>query len=129
MGGDPGPVRITAPSGREQQVAAAEDRPGLFRAQVRTTELGLHTLRSGDLVAFASVGAVNPRELADVFSDTERLRPVTEATGGSVRRVAGDSGPPTLPRIQTVRSGSRSAGADWIGIRPKRTRPSSGASP
>ncbi|WP_375458146.1 hypothetical protein [uncultured Enterovirga sp.] len=118
MGGDPGPVRILSPSGREQQVASAEDRPGLFRAQVRATELGLHTLRSGDLVAFASVGAANPRELSDVFSDTERLRPVAEATGGSSRRVAGDAGPPTVPRIQTVRSGSRSAGADWIGIRP-----------
>ncbi|MDB5590399.1 hypothetical protein [Enterovirga sp.] len=118
MRGDPGPVRVVSPSGREQEIAAAEDRPGLYRAQVRAGELGLHTLRSGDLVAFASVGTVNPRELADVFSDTERLRPLAEATGGSSRRVAGESGGPNLPRIQTVRSGSRAAGADWIGLRP-----------
>ena len=118
MGRDPGPVTVVSPGGRELSVGAREDRPGLFRAQVAATELGLHTLRSGDLIAFASVGPANPRELSDVFSDTERLRPVAEATGGSVRRVAGETGPPVLPRIQTVRSGSRLAGADWIGIRP-----------
>jgi hypothetical protein len=36
-----------------------------------------------------------------------------------VRRVAGDTGTEvTVPRIQAVRSGSRFAGGDWIGIRP-----------
>ena len=40
----------------------------------------------GALVAFVSVGPPNPRELADVFSDTERLKALAEGTGGSIRR-------------------------------------------
>ena len=119
MGEDPGAVTVTAPSGAERTVALRDEKPGLYAAQVQGRELGLHTLRSGDLLAFVSVGPANPRELADVFSDPERLRPIAEATGGSVRRVAGDAGDDvTVPRIQAVRSGTRFAGGDWIGVRP-----------
>jgi hypothetical protein len=118
MGEDPGPVAVASPTGKEQQIALTETKPGLFTAGLRAEELGLYTFRSGELVAFASVGPANPKELADVFSDTERLRSVAEATGGSVRRVAADTGPVSVPRIQSVRSGTRLAGADWIGVRP-----------
>jgi hypothetical protein len=118
MGQDPGPIAVTSPTGREQQVAVGETEPGLFTADLRATELGLYTLRSGNLAAFASIGPANPKELADVFSDTERLRPIAEATGGSVRRVADATGAPIVPRIQAIRSGSRLAGSDWVGIRP-----------
>ena len=113
------PVTLTAPSGAERQVALSEERPGLFTAEAEGEELGLHTLRSGDLVAFVSIGPANPRELIDVFSDTEALRDIAEATGGSVRRVAYGSGPEvSVPRILPVRSGSRFSGGDWIGIKP-----------
>jgi hypothetical protein len=112
-------VTLTAPSGAEHTVALSEERPGLFTALTPSRETGLHTLRSGDLVAFVSIGPANPRELVDVFSDTEALRPVAEATGGSVRRVASEASDDiTVPRIQAVRPGSRFAGGDWIGIRP-----------
>jgi hypothetical protein len=119
MGEDPGPVTLVSPKGEERSIALVEERPGLYTAQAASRELGLHTLRSGDLVAFVSVGPANPRELTDVFSDTEALRGITEATGGSVRRVAleGSDGI-AVPRLQAVRSGSRFAGGDWIGIRP-----------
>jgi hypothetical protein len=113
------PVTLTAPSGAASTVALAEERPGLFTARVESKEMGLHTLRSGDLVAFVSIGPANPRELNDVFSNTESLRAITEGTGGSVRRVSATSGPEiAVPRILPVRSGSRFAGGDWIGIRP-----------
>jgi DnaJ-domain-containing protein 1 len=112
-------VTLVGPSGAERTVALSEEKPGLFTAQAPARELGLHTLRSGDLVAFVSVGPANPRELTDVFSDTEALRPIAEATGGSVRRVAAEYGDGVVvPRIQAVRSGARFSGGDWIGIRP-----------
>jgi hypothetical protein len=118
LGPDPGTVLVTTPTGRQDTLALSESGPGLFTASFEAAELGLHALRSGELVAFASVGPANLKELADVFSDTERLRPLAEATGGSVRRVSEGAGQFTVPRIQAVRSGSRLAGADWIGIRP-----------
>jgi hypothetical protein len=118
MGDSPDPVTLIAPSGAEQSVALREERPGLFAAGVTSRELGLHTLRSGTLVAFISVGPANPRELMDVFSDTEQLRALAEATGGSVRRVAAEGGGIAVPRLQSVRSGARLAGSDWIGFKP-----------
>ncbi|GJD97167.1 hypothetical protein [Methylobacterium iners] len=111
------PVTVTGPSGGEQSLTLTQSEPGLFSATFEAKELGLHTLRSGGLVAFVSVGPPNPRELADVFSDTERLRALAESTGGSVRRVAEAGGGIEVPRLQSVRSG-RLSGADWIGLRP-----------
>jgi hypothetical protein len=119
MGDEPGDVVLTAPSGQERTLSLSVERPGLFTAQVESRELGLHQLRSGELMAFVSLGPANPRELADVFSDTEALRPIAEGTGGSVRRVAVAGGAEiTMPRIQLVRGGTRLAGGDWIGLRP-----------
>ena len=111
------PVSVTGPTGSQRTLTLAQGEPGLFSATFEATELGLHTLRSGSLVAFVSVGPPNPRELADVFSDTERLKALAEGTGGSIRRLAEVGGGTAVPRLQSVRSG-RLAGADWIGFRP-----------
>lgn len=118
MGESPGPVTLVSPSGEAARVALEETEPGLFTARVAEAELGLHQLRAGGLVAFVNVGPANPREMRDVFSTTEALAPLATATGGSVRRVADAGGAVTVPRIQTVRSDTRMAGGDWIGIRP-----------
>ncbi|KQU33249.1 hypothetical protein ASG63_15265 [Methylobacterium sp. Leaf94] len=111
------PVSVTGPTGRQRTLTLTQGEPGLFSTTFEATELGLHTLRSGSLVAFVSVGPPNPRELADVFSDTERLKALAEGTGGSIRRIADAAGGTVVPRLQSVRSG-RLGGADWIGFRP-----------
>jgi hypothetical protein len=110
------PITVTGPTGSERTLALTQAEPGLFSATFEAEQLGLHTLRSGNLVAFVSVGPPNPRELTDVFSDTDRLKALAEATGGSIRRVA-EAGGTVVPRVQTVRGG-RASGADWIGFRP-----------
>ncbi|MGC5778921.1 hypothetical protein [Methylobacterium sp. NFXW15] len=111
------PVTVTGPTGKVTTLTLKPSEPGLFTATFEAASLGLHTLRSGNLVAFVSVGPANPRELADVFSDTERLRPVSEASGGSVRRLSDASGALQVPRLQVLRGG-RLSGGDWIGFRP-----------
>ena len=111
------PVTVTGPTGKQRPLALTQSEPGLFTTTFEAEELGLHTLRSGSLTAFVSVGPANPRELADVFSDTERLRAVAEGTGGSIRRVAEAGGGIGVPRLQSVRGG-RLSGGDWIGFRP-----------
>jgi hypothetical protein len=118
MADQPPPVRLTSPSGKDQQLVMRPSEPGLFTSSVTAPELGLYRLASGDLTAFVSVGPENPKELADVFSDTDRLTPIATATGGSVRRVATSGGGLDIPRIVTVSSGSRFAGSDWIGLKP-----------
>jgi len=122
MADEADPVTLVAPSGAETSIPLTESRPGLFTAEVEGKELGLHTVRSGELIAFVSIGPANPRELMDVFSNTEALSPIAEATGGSVRRVASEGDQSiTVPRILAVHSGTRFSGGDWIGIKPSQS--------
>jgi hypothetical protein len=111
-------VTLRSPSGKESEASLGQVEPGLWRATVPVGELGLYQVRDGDLIAFASVGPVNPREFNEVVSMTDRLAPVSEASGGSVRRVAQRDGEtPRIPTILRIGNGSRFAGQDYIGLR------------
>ena len=101
-----------------RQVALEAGQPGLFTARIPTSALGLYRLTADNLTAFASVGPENPRELMEVVSDPGALQPLSQATGGSSRRIGRENGSAVdVPRIVPVRSGSQFAGADWIGLR------------
>ena len=67
-------------------LAAAE--PGLSRATIAVEHNGLYRASDGEHVALVNVGPDNPLELQEVVSTTEKLRPLAEATGGGVRRLA-----------------------------------------
>ena len=68
---------------------AAVASPASSPAAVETDEIGLYQVGNGDLAALAHVGPVNAPEFADTVSTEDVLRPAAEATGGSVRRIAG----------------------------------------
>ena len=115
-------VTVAAPSGALAQVALSSVEPGLSRGTFQAKELGLYRLSEGDLTSLVNVGPDNPREFQDVVSTTERLRPIAEAVGGTVRRIAADggrdaSGAVDLPRVASVGASSIAGGADWIGVR------------
>jgi hypothetical protein len=112
----PPEVRVTSPTGEAEPIALAEAEPGLWRGVVEGAPLGLHRAEDGELTALAHIGPANPAEFQDVISTTERLRPIAEATGGSVRRIGNGDGV-SLPRISSVSSRAPAAGRDWIGLR------------
>ncbi|MGV2980582.1 hypothetical protein ACERNI_10270 [Camelimonas sp. ID_303_24] len=118
MGDAPEPVLVTAPDGVESRVALTLRKPGEYVGAMPVGRQGLYRLRSGDLLAFVATGPQNPRELADVFSDEGRLRPLAQASGGDVRRLQQGDQPLATPRIIMARSGTLS-GPDWIGLRPR----------
>ncbi len=111
------PVIIRSPSGIAQTVTLGAAEPGLWRAAVPADEIGLYRIEQGEKRAFAHVGAANPREFIDARSTDEKLRPVTQSTGGLITRMADASGNLTLPRIIPVRPGGVASGSDWMGIR------------
>ena len=114
---DPAVLRL--PSGREVQVPLSEARPGVFTGSAPSGELGLHRVDQGNLTTFVGIGPANPREMADVFSDSARLQPLMEATGGSVRRIGAEGhARVNMPRIVALRAGTTFSGGDWIGMRP-----------
>jgi hypothetical protein len=116
MADEAGPAQIITPSGKTLSAPLVAGEPGLFTAELETDEIGLYQIANGELTALAHVGPVNAPEFADTVSTTERLAPVADATGGSVRRIGSGEGV-SLPGIVPVRGNATAAGRDWIGLR------------
>ena len=106
------PVRITGPSGTTQDVVLTEAEGGRFIASITATETGLYRFADDLNTTVAAVGAINPREFADVRATAERLQPVVAESGGQIAWLSdGDA-----PDIRRVRQGDGTGGRDWIGI-------------
>ena len=116
MSDDPGPAKVITPSGKAVTVPLTATEPGIFTGSLETKEIGLYQIGDGDLTALAHVGPVNAPEFADVVSTTDVLKPFAEATGGSVRRLAGLTGV-NVPSVVPVRSAAGASGRDWIGLK------------
>ncbi|MCG8271115.1 hypothetical protein MIC97_06270 [Aquamicrobium sp. NLF2-7] len=118
MSEDPGPVQVTTPSGKTVDVRLSQSEPGIFTGSLETDEIGLYQVANGDLSTLAHVGPVNSPEFTDVLSTPDKLKPVAEAVGGSVRRLAGsDPAGVDLPSVVPVRPSAQAFGNDWIGLR------------
>jgi hypothetical protein len=112
------PVRVTAPSGKEQTVTLTPSEPGLSRATIKTDEIGLYKLTDGQLSVLANVGPENPREFQEVVSTPDKLKPLAEATGGTARRIAADAkGDIAMPRLVAMRESPVYGGADYAAIK------------
>lgn len=117
LGGPPGTVRLTEPAGGIESIALTESRPGFWRAEVSAKRAGLYKAENGELVNWLNIGQANPREFRRVVSTTALLAPFAESTGGSARRLQpGDS--LVIPKFADIRSGSKYAGEDYMGLRP-----------
>ena len=112
------PVIVRTPSGIAETVTLSAAEPGLWRAEIAASEIGLYRVEQGEKKAFAHVGSPNPREFIDARSTDEKLLPLVKSTGGLITRMTDSSGGLSLPRIVPVRSSSGTmSGADWIGVR------------
>ncbi|CAN0508995.1 unnamed protein product, partial [Laminaria digitata] len=87
MGEELGPASIIKPSGEVAEVTLTETRPGIFTGSLQTDEIGLFQVANGDLATLAHVGPVDAPEFTETVSTLERLRPIADETGGSVRRI------------------------------------------
>jgi hypothetical protein len=109
-------VTVTSPSGVKRELTLTAAEPGLWRATLNAEELGLWQATDGKLTALINVGPTNPKEFSEVTSTTDALTPLTQATGGDARRIAG-GGSVELPRILPVRASSTFRGDNWLGLK------------
>ena len=115
---DVSPVTVTSPSGTEESVTLTPAEPGLSRATVTATELGLYRLSDGNLSVLANVGPENPREFQEVVSTPDKLKPLVEATGGTVHRIGNATNADiSLPRLVAMRESPVYGGADYAAIK------------
>jgi len=109
---------VSGPDGRTTSVQLVSVAPGLSRATLAVDQDGLYRASDGEHVALAVVGPENPLEFQEVVSTLEKLRPLAEASGGSVRRLAQASGDSiVVPRLVGMHESSSYAGADYIGVK------------
>jgi hypothetical protein len=107
-------VEVIAPSGARSTVTLSDAGAGSWHGLVQNNEQGLYEARSGNLRAFAVLGPLNPREASALNADPEILRPLAEATGGSVT-LTGEDGA-RLPEVRRIDRGARARGDGWIGV-------------
>ncbi|HMA14788.1 MAG: hypothetical protein ACM35H_09650, partial [Bacteroidota bacterium] len=66
-----------------------------------------------NLTTLAAAGPLNPLELRDPRSTGALAEPLVEASGGTVRRLAGED----LPALRKVAADRDRHGRDWIGLK------------
>jgi hypothetical protein len=109
---------LVAPDGKKTKLDLTPYAPGLSRAHVTVDRFGLYRAEDGEHVALVNVGQENPLEMQDVVSTTEKLKPLAEATGGTVRRIAAGPGDAiVMPRIVGLNPSPSYGGGDYIGIK------------
>jgi hypothetical protein len=112
-----GEIAVTDPLGQRQTLPLTEAAPGRAQASLPATLPGLWRVDGDSRGALVAVGALNPREFADVRVTDALLRPVADATGGGVFRLGADG---QIPQLRRVRDERQSAGRDWLGLVQRR---------
>jgi hypothetical protein len=110
-------VTVSSPTGDSTTIAMIEQDPGLWRGGVPVEETGLYSITDGEKSALIHVGPQNPREYTDVLSTTDVLDPISEATGGTARRLRDVGGDLELPRVVSMHNSAGYAGNGWIGLK------------
>ncbi|WP_323717235.1 hypothetical protein [Paracoccus aminovorans] len=113
-----GPVRITHPDGRTEELPLSEAGPGRFTARWTAPGPGLYRLADGDISRVLALGPAAPREFEETVASGAALGPLAEATRGAVLSLSEG-----IPSLRTVREGRPAHGqgvtGPWIGITPR----------
>ena len=117
VSGEAREIKLVAPDGTKTKLDMTPYAPGLTRAHVTVNRFGLYRAEDGEHVALVNVGQENPLEMRDVVSTSEKLRPIAEATGGTVRRIAATGDAIVMPRVVGLNPSPSYGGADYIGVK------------
>jgi uncharacterized membrane protein len=105
-------VTVTDPLGAKQTVELKENGQGQAAGSLAVGPPGLYRIEDGARTALAAVGAINPKEFADVRATDALLAPVTEATGGGAIWIGSGAG----PELRRVGEDRAAHGRDWLGL-------------
>ncbi len=121
--GPPPAVTLTAPSGETRTLALETLAPGRAAAEVLADQPGVWRITDGTRLAFAAVGAGNPREFLDLRAVAEPAAAVVQRSGGAVAWLADQ-----VPDLRRVGADRPARGPGWIGLRRNRDHVVTGVS-
>jgi hypothetical protein len=123
------PVTLSAPGGETSEVILENAGLGVWRSTVDVKTPGLYKLQttstSGPLTAVAHAGLEDAREMSEVTATEDKMRPLSEATGGGVFWTRGSgllSSATTsvdVPRVSMLANARVLAGSGWMGLRDR----------
>lgn len=109
-----GPVTITNPDGTKTTATFDKASDGVYRAEVPLSGQGAYRLNHGQLSSITAIGALNPREYAELLPSQDILAPLAQATGGQITALGLDVG--KVPNIRRVAAGKKTSGKGWLGL-------------
>jgi len=116
-------IELTGPGGDVRRLTLQDDGDGRGSAVLDVRRSGLYTARDGERTALAAVGALNPKEFADLRSTEALLRPLVEKTGGGMMWLDAAPSPAKLSPaksspidIRRIQPGRTASGNRWIGL-------------
>lgn len=124
------PVEVSAPGGETSRVTLEKASDGLWRSTVDVKIPGLYKLNTpgpnGQLHAVAHAGIEDAREMSEVTATEEKLKPLSEQTGGGVfwTRSGGllsglSASSVEVPRVSLLANARVLAGSSWLGLKDR----------
>jgi len=111
---NPPPVEVQNADGRISKLELSPVSPGVFSANMAVSAFkGAFTLKSGDLLAVASQGQLNPPELANLEPNNSPLTTLVKQSKGADLAL---HNPQSNIHIRRTRPKDRQAGRNWIGL-------------
>lgn len=104
-------LRITDPQGQETSLPLAG---GAGRTSQPLTGPGLYRVEDGSRARLLAVGAVNPKEYADLRTTDQLLAPVLTHSGGGILWL--EDLPAAAPSLRRTQANRDQAGRDWLGL-------------
>ncbi len=118
VSGTPAPsAEITAPDGSKHDLPLKPGRNGTETGSMPADMPGIWEATIGDAQAFAAASPGDPVEMADLRATAGPLRPLVEATGGSIHWLGDRYDPSRVPALRLVGRDGADTGPDWIGLR------------
>ena len=118
MADSAGPLTITHPDGRTEDLPLVPDGPGRFAAEWSAPQPGLYRLVDGDLGRVLALGPAAPKEFERTIADAGALGDLSRATGGAVLNLS--DGTPDLRTVAPGRNAhGRGVARDWIAVTPR----------
>jgi hypothetical protein len=121
-------VALSAPGGENSSLNLEKAGPGLWRSTVDVRTPGLYKLQTtsstGTLTAVAFAGIEDAREMSEVTATDQKLKPITDATGGGVFWTRGggflsSSTGVDVPRVSMLTGARVLAGSGWLGLKDR----------
>ena len=118
------PVKLLGPGGETTEAKLETAGAGLWRSIIDVKIPGLYKAETpgpnGTLTAVANAGIEDPREMSEVTATDDKMKPLSEATGGGVFWTKSSATASIdVPRVTMLANAKVLAGSGWMGLKDR----------